>query len=98
MIGRQVGIAGEHLTCADMASQLSAALGEEVCYNAISPEAYRTLDMRGADDLANMFQFKRDFQADFCGARDVAESRVLNPALQTFAQWLAGHAGRLPRS
>jgi hypothetical protein len=46
------------------------------------------LDFPGAEDLANMFQFKRDFQEVFCGARDVALSRHLNPSLQTFDQWL----------
>jgi len=42
-----------------------------------------------------MFQFKRDFQELFCGARDVAMSRRLNPSLQTFEQWLAQNKGRI---
>jgi hypothetical protein len=90
-IGKTVGIAGEHLTCAEMAESLTQAVGEEVHYNAVSPETYRSLGFRGAGDLANMFQFKRDFQEMFCGARDVAFSRHLNPSLQTFKRWLAEH-------
>jgi hypothetical protein len=43
-----------------------------------------------------MFQFKRDFEAYFCGARDLAFSRSLNPQLQTFAQWLAANKERIP--
>ena len=43
-----------------------------------------------------MFQFKRDFEAEFCGARDLAFSRSLNPQLQTFAQWLEANAKRIP--
>ena len=31
-----------------------------------------------------MFQFKRDFDADYCGARDLAKARALNPDMQTF--------------
>jgi hypothetical protein len=30
----------------------------------------------------------------FCGARDLAPARQLNPALQTFDQWLAANKGR----
>lgn len=88
-IGKSVGIAGEHLTGTEMASALTAALGEEVVYNAMSPEAYRGLGFPGADDLGNMYQFKRDFEKDFCGRRSVETSKVLNPRLQTFAAWLA---------
>jgi uncharacterized protein YbjT (DUF2867 family) len=96
-IGRTVGIAGEHLTGAEMAARLTDALGEEVYYDAVSPDTYRRLGFPGAGDLANMFQFKRDFQESFCAARDVAFSRQLNPALQTFAQWLAEHQAQIPR-
>ena len=35
-----------------------------------------------------MFQYKRDFEASFCGARDPAIARALNPALLTFDAWL----------
>ena len=95
-IGRTAGIAGEHLTGGEMAQALSLALGEAVLYNAISPEEYRALNFPGAADLGNMFQFKRDFNEDFCAARSVGESRKLNPDLQTFAQWLAKHATEIP--
>jgi uncharacterized protein YbjT (DUF2867 family) len=95
-VGKTVGIAGEFLTGTQMAAELSRALGEEVTYSYVPPEVYRTFGFPGADDLGNMFQFKRDFEADFCGARDLALSRALNPKLQTFAQWLAAHKDRIP--
>ena len=94
-IGKRVGIAGEFLTGAQMAADLSRALGQEVAYNYVPPEIYRTFGFPGADDLANMFQFKRDFEAEFCGARDLALSRALNPKLQTFAQWLGANKDRI---
>jgi uncharacterized protein YbjT (DUF2867 family) len=94
-IGRTVGIAGEHLTGAQMAAALGEALGEEVRYNAVSFEQYRNLGFPGAEDLGNMFQFKHDFEADFCAARDPGRSRALNPQLQTFAQWLRANAARI---
>jgi len=50
----------------------------------------------GAEDLGNMFQFNRDFEAYFCGARNLDVARSLNPSLQTFAQWLAQNKSRIP--
>jgi len=95
-IGKTVGIAGEHPTGAQMAAALAQALGQPVAYNAVTPEAYRGFGFPGADDLGNMFQFKRDFEEMYCAARSLAVSRSLNPELQTFAQWLARHKDRIP--
>jgi uncharacterized protein YbjT (DUF2867 family) len=95
-IGKTVGVAGEHLTGAEMAAALSRALGQKVTYNAIEPSDYAKLGFPGADDLANMFQFKRDFQSDFLGMRSLSFSRSLNPELQTFEVWLAENKDRIP--
>jgi uncharacterized protein YbjT (DUF2867 family) len=94
--GKTVGIAGEHLTGEQMAAAFTKALGREVRYNAVSPEAYRGFGFPGADDLGNMFQFKRDFEEYFCGARSLEFSRSVNPELQTFAQWLERNKSRIP--
>ena len=96
LIGKTVGIAGEHLSGAQMAAALGRAIGEEVVHNALSPEAYRKLGFPGADDLGNMFQFKHDFNEDFRRPRGVEFSRQLNPALQSFDQWLAANKARIP--
>lgn len=95
-IGKTVGIAGEHLTGTQMAVALGKALGEEVRYNAVTPEAYRGFGFPGAEDLGNMFQFKRDFNDVFCAARSLDVSRSLNPSLQTFSTWLAANRARIP--
>jgi uncharacterized protein YbjT (DUF2867 family) len=95
-IGRTVGIAGEHLTGTQMAAALSRVLGREIRYNDVLPEVYRGFGFPGAEDLGNMFQFKRDFEQVFCGARDVAFSRSLNPTLQTFEEWLKLNKDRIP--
>lgn len=96
LIGKTVGIAGEHLTGAEMATALSRALGRQVRHNAVTPDVYRSFGFPGAEDLGNMFQFKADFNEDFCAARDVAFARELNPKLQTFAAWLEANKERLP--
>ncbi len=95
-MGKTVGIAGEHLTGAQMAAGLTKILGQEVRYNAVTPEAYRSFGFPGAEDLGNMFQFKRDFQEAFCGPRNPAVAKALNPSLQTFEQWLTQHKSRIP--
>ena len=89
-------VTGEHLTGTQMAAAFTKALGREVRYNAVSPEAYRGFGFPGAEDLANMFQFKRDFEPVFCGARNPAVARALNPAMHTFDQWLAQHKSHIP--
>jgi uncharacterized protein YbjT (DUF2867 family) len=95
-IGKTVGIAGELLTGAQMAAALTKALGQEVRYNDVSPEVYRSFGFPGAEELGNMFQFKRDFEQVYCGARDPAIARALNPSLQTFETWLAHNKERIP--
>jgi uncharacterized protein YbjT (DUF2867 family) len=95
-INKTVGIAGQHLTGAEMASALTQALGQEVRYNNVPPEVYRSFGFPAADDLGNMFQFKRDFNQYFVGARDLAFTRSLNPELQTFEEWLAVHKDQIP--
>jgi uncharacterized protein YbjT (DUF2867 family) len=95
-IGKTVGISGGHLTGTQMAKALTDALNEDVRYNEVSPEAYRGFGFPGAEDLGNMFQFKRDFEESYCAARDIEATRKLNPALQTFETWLAQNKSRIP--
>jgi hypothetical protein len=57
---------------------------------------YRSFGFPGAEDMGNMFQFKRDFEQTYCGARSIEVSRSLNPALQTFESWLKKDASRIP--
>lgn len=96
LVDRTVGVAGGHLTGAELAAAFSRALGRPVTYRAIEPEVYRGFDFPGADDMGNMFQFIRDFNDEYCRARDLDFTRTLNPRLQTFDQWLAANRDRLP--
>ncbi|MGA9121331.1 MAG: NmrA/HSCARG family protein [Bacteroidota bacterium] len=96
LIGKTVGVAGEHLTGGQMASALTKALGREVRYNDVPPEVYRSFGFPGAEDMGNMFQFKRDFEQAYCGARSIEFSRALNPALLTFESWLKTNSMRIP--
>ncbi|MFO0625018.1 MAG: NmrA/HSCARG family protein [Polyangiales bacterium] len=98
MVGKTVGVSGEHLSGAEMAAAFSRALEREVRYNAVPPAVYRSFGFPGADDLGNMFQYKHDFEEAFRAARNVDASRALNPALQSFAAWLGKNKARIPLS
>ncbi len=96
LIGKTVGIAGDHQTGAQMAAAMTQAVGREVRYNAVTPAAFRAFGFPGAEDLGNMFQFYRDFPGPFLGARKLDETRALNPQLQDFATWLARNKDAMP--
>jgi hypothetical protein len=78
-----------------MAESLSKALGEEVAYNAVPFDVFRGLGFPGADDVGNMFQFKHDFEDYYCGARDLKFSKLLNPELKSFDEWLKANASKI---
>ncbi len=96
MIGKTIGIAGGEPTCQQMAESLTKALGQEVVYNNVTPEIFRSFGFPGADDLGNMFQFYRDFEEVCTSTRDVNFSKQLNPSIQSFDQWLAENAQKIP--
>jgi uncharacterized protein YbjT (DUF2867 family) len=95
-IGKTVGISGENLTGAQIAAGFSEVLGKQVRYNSVPPEVFRNFGFPGADDLGNMFQFKRDFEEYFCGVRSPEFARTLNPSLQDFKMWLAQNKNAIP--
>ena len=95
-IGKTVGIAGGHLTGAQMAASLTQALGQEVRHQNVTFNAFRAFGFPGADDLGNMFQFKHDFEDYYCGARSLGVSRSLHPGIQTFDAWAMKNKDRIP--
>ena len=95
-IGKYVGVAGEHLTGAEMATALGKAIGEPVVYNNIPAAVYRSFGFPGAEDLGNMFQIYDEFAEKLNKLRDVSISKQLNPQLQNFEQWLALHVKQIP--
>lgn len=95
-IGKTVGISGGHLTGKQMADSFTKALGQEVVYNAVPFDVFRSFGFPGADDLGNMFQFKHDFEDYFCGVRSIDFSKSINPSLQSFDQWLEENKTKIP--
>ncbi len=96
MVGRRIGIAGEHLSGPEMAEALTRALDEPVSHFSPPFDVYRAFDFPGADDLGNMFQFYHDFNDHFRSTRSVETTRELNPDVQDFGAWLAANAAKMP--
>lgn len=94
-IGKTVGLAGDHLTGAEYAAALSEALGEEVAYRPLSWDEFRALPIPAAEEMGNMFQYYAEDAARFTGHRDLDLARELNPALQSFTDWLDRHEGQV---
>jgi uncharacterized protein YbjT (DUF2867 family) len=95
-IGKNIGVAGEHLSGEQMAGAFGKALGEPVVYNKIPAAVFRSFGFPGADDLGNMFQVYEEFAEKMNDLRDVKVSKQLNPQLQNFEQWLAQNAKKIP--
>ena len=79
-----------------MAAAFTRALGREVRYNNVPPEVYRGFGFPGADDLGNMFQYKRDFNEQYCAARDLSFGRSLNPEMLTLDRWMEQNKDKVP--
>ncbi len=95
-LGKTIGVAGDHLTGWGMAEALTRALGRTVRYVDVPPDTYRRSGAAGAEDLANMFLFKRLFEREYCAVRDLDAARRLQPAMKSFEEWLSENRHRMP--
>ena len=66
---------------------MTKAFSQAVRYNAVTRSS-TIVCFTGAEDLGNVFQFKRDFNEEYCGARNPAVARSLNPT-SNVRVWLA---------
>ena len=96
LIYDSIGVAGDHLSGKELAAQLGQALGEHVTYNSVTPEAFRAFGFPGADELGNMWQFKRDYEVAYRGRRDLKRARALHPGMLDFSSWLKANKTRIP--
>ncbi len=97
-IGQTVSIAGDHLTGDQYAAAFGDAFGEPVTYRPTSWDDFRAQGFPGAVEMGNMFQYYAQNSQRFTGDRDLAAVRNLNPALQSFPEWLARAGLKAPES
>lgn len=84
-VGTTVGIVGDDLRGEEYARVMASVAGRSVQYNFIPREIYATFPFPGANDLADMFDFNRRFIPT--RRHDLAKSRELYPAMQSFSTW-----------
>ena len=97
-VGETVDVIGDHLTGDGIAAAMSAAFGEPVSYRPVTLEQYRSLGFPGAEELANQFQYFSSLTQEYERTHSAEQTRELNPALQSFPEWLAGNADSIPIS
>jgi uncharacterized protein YbjT (DUF2867 family) len=90
-LGRQIGIAGEHLTGEEMATVISRITGKKVTYTSPTCAVYARQGFPGADDMANMFHFYQDYSDQFMAHRDIDATKKLHPKLQSFETFVNNH-------
>jgi uncharacterized protein YbjT (DUF2867 family) len=94
--GQRFGIAGEVLSGAEYAAAFSRHLGAPVTFHDMPFDDYRALGFPGADDLGNMYEHHALLGREFLALRSPEVARALNPALQSFDEWLSSNAKRIP--
>ncbi len=88
-VGCTVGICGDELSGAEIATAIREVVGVDCRYEPVERD-----ELRAGAGTANMFQYKRDFEQVHRRYRDVALSRSLNPRLKTFRDWLSDDAAK----
>jgi uncharacterized protein YbjT (DUF2867 family) len=91
-----VGIVGDDMRCDDYAEVMHRVLGREFAYRYVSHDAFVALGMPGARDLADMFEFNRQYVPN--RRLDLAKSRELHPGIRTFERWLRAHTPAFERA
>ena len=94
--GERFGIAGEVLSGPEYAAAFSRHLGVPVSFYDMPFDDYRALGFPGADDMGNMYEHHAILGEAFRRHRSPEVARALNPALQSFDDWLTANASRIP--
>ena len=94
--GQRFGVAGEVLSGPEYAAAFSRHLGVPVSFYDMPFDDYRALGFPGADDMGNMYEHHAILGEEFRRNRSPEVARALNPALQSFDDWLSANASRIP--
>jgi uncharacterized protein YbjT (DUF2867 family) len=91
-----VGIVGDDTRCDDYAEAMHRVLGRQFAYRYVAHDAFAALGFPGARDLADMFEFNRQYVPN--RRVDLAKSRELYPQMHTFERWLRAHTPAFERA
>lgn len=85
-LGQTVTAVGADKSCDLYAKAMRRVLELPVHYNYVPWELYRSLEMGGTDEWANLFEVQRRFIPE--RQREMAESYQIHPGMQPFEAWL----------
>jgi uncharacterized protein YbjT (DUF2867 family) len=91
-----IGVVGDDLRCDEYAEVMHRVLRRPFAYRYIAHDAFAALGFPGARDLADMFEFNRQYVPN--RRLDLAKSRELYPEIRPFERWLRGHAPAFERA
>ncbi len=91
-----VGVVGEDLRCDEYAEVMHRVLGRPFAYRYVAHDAFAALGFPGARDLADMFEFNRQYVPN--RRVDLAKSRELYPQIRSFEHWLRSHTPAFERA
>lgn len=91
-----VGVVGDDVRCDEYAEVMHRVLGRPFSYRYVAHDAFAALGFPGARDLADMFEFNRQYVPN--RRVDLAKSRELYPQIRTFEHWLRGHTPAFERA
>jgi len=95
-INKSVGIASDWLTGTELAELFSKHLKIDCKYVALDDDTYRKLGFPGADEIGNMFAYKRFGAKEFQSRRRLEDCKNLVPDLRGFECWLQEHGSEIP--
>lgn len=80
------------MTCKEIAYTFSKVLGVPVVYNDVPTEVYASFGFPGADDLANMFRYEKEFQEEFLSNREMSSDFMEKMGgRESFEDWLTAN-------
>jgi len=87
--GKKIGISTEHLSMDDVSERFSKVLGESVSNNKfVTAEIFSTFGFPMCQELANMFIYWRDFNAQYRSRRSVDETKNVYSDLTSFEDYV----------
>lgn len=93
-IGKTMGVTSDVLTYKEVADIFSKVLGVPVIYNSVPTDVYASFGFPGADDLANMFRYEKEFEEQVLACREMDPSFVQKMGgRQSFEEWLTANKG-----
>lgn len=91
-IGKTLGVTSDIMTYKEVADTFSKVLGVPVVYNDVPTEVYASFGFPGADDLANMFRYEKEFEKESLSCREMSADFIEKMGgCESFEDWLTAH-------